>query len=89
MQADRFVHDHMPPATEWLVFVNMDDRISGSDAFNLVEQLLGGAMQAAWADRPLFRSESDTLTYREALALVNQRAHVLNHRLPIERKAEA
>jgi 2-aminobenzoate-CoA ligase len=77
MQADRFVHDHMPPATEWPVFVNMDDRISGSDAFNLVEQLLGGAMQAAWADRPLFRSESDTLTYREALALVNQRAHVL------------
>ena len=77
MQTDRFVHSHLPPVTEWPVFLRSDNQIQSQQAFNLVDRLLGGALQETWADRPLFRSASQTLSYRQVLALVNQRVRVL------------
>ena len=77
MQTDRFVHSHLPPVTEWPVFLHSDNQIQNQQAFNLVDRLLGGALQETWADRPLFRSASQTLSYRQVLALVNQRVRVL------------
>lgn len=84
MPTDRFVHAQLPAPSEWPVFLSLENEPQPDHAFNLVDHLLHGSLQQAWADRPLFRSSSQTLTYREVVALVNQRVRVLVHELQLQ-----
>jgi len=74
---DRFVLERLPPRAEWPVCIYPDQAVNGSSAFNLVAQLLDQAMGQPWADAFLFRTADQCMTYRQALAAVNQRVHVL------------
>jgi 2-aminobenzoate-CoA ligase len=84
MPTDRFVYSQLPPRSEWPVFLTLGHEPQPEHAFNLVDQLLQGSLQQPWADRPLFRSSSHTWTYREVIALVNQRVRVLVHDLQLQ-----
>ena len=77
MQVDRFVHDRLPPTDQWPVFLRQDTHATDAKPFNLVVALLEEAMHQPWADQPLFRTVERNMTYREVLAQVNQRVHVL------------
>ena len=78
-QSDRFVHDRLPPRAAWPQFLYPAGSPTGDDILNLVTELLDKALTQPWADAPLFRSASETLSYRQAQVLVNQRAHYLTH----------
>lgn len=80
-QSDRFVHDRLPPRAAWPQFLYPAGAPAGDDVLNVVAALLDKALAQPWADAPLFRSAQATLTYRQAHALVNQRAHCLTHTL--------
>ena len=80
-QRDRFVHDRLPPRSAWPQFLYPAGSPTGNDVLNLVTELLDHALTQPWADAPLFRTASETLSYRQAQALVNQRAHFLTHGL--------
>ena len=73
----RFVLERLPPRKEWPVMLYPDGAPTGSSELNLVAQLLDQAMHSPWADHPLFRSPDTTMSYREALAAVNQRVNLL------------
>lgn len=77
IQTDRFVHDRLPPRSAWPVMTYPTDSLQGDQPLNLVHRLFDMALQAAWADQPLFRSSDTCLTYRQANLLVNQYAHTL------------
>jgi 2-aminobenzoate-CoA ligase len=83
IQTDRFVHDRLPPRASWPVMLRLPGSPSGDDKLNIVSALLDHSLQQAWADQPLFRSASQTLTYRQAHALVNQRAYFFIHVLKL------
>ena len=74
---DRFVLERLPPRSEWPVMLYPQESLHGESPLNLVSLLLDQAMDKPWADRPLFRSADQTLSYREALSAVNQRVHLL------------
>ena len=74
---DRFVLERLPPRDQWAVMLYPAGAPAGTDALNLVVQLLDNAMHSPWADAPLFRSVDGNMTYREALAAVNQRVNLL------------
>ena len=78
-QSDRFVHDRLPPRSAWPQFLYPAGSPTGDDVLNVVTELLDKALTQPWADAPLFRSASETLSYRQAQVLVNQRAHYLTH----------
>jgi 2-aminobenzoate-CoA ligase len=78
-QSDRFVHDRLPPRAAWPQFSYPTGSPAGDEVLNLVAALLDKALSQPWADAPLFRSATQTLSYRQAQALVNQRAHYLIH----------
>jgi len=74
---DRFVAERLPPCSEWPVMMYPDALTNGTNSLNLVSLLLDQSMDKPWADRPLFRSTDQTLSYREALSAVNQRVNLL------------
>jgi len=74
---DRFVAERLPPRSEWPLMMYPDALTNGSNPLNLVSLLLEQAVDKPWADRPLFRSADQTLTYRQALSAVNQRVNLL------------
>ena len=74
---DRFVAERLPPRSEWPVMLYPQDSLHGDSPLNLVSLLLDQAMDKPWADQPLFRSTGQSLTYRQVLAAVNQRVHLL------------
>lgn len=76
-QTDRFVHDRLPPRSAWPVFIYPPGSPTGTQSLNLVHELLDKALHAPWADMVLFRDPLQSITYREAHALVNQRVGVL------------
>jgi len=78
-QSDRFVHDRLPPRAAWPQLLYPADSPTGDDVLNLVTALLDQASSQPWADALLFRSAQETLSYRQAQVLVNQRAHFLIH----------
>ena len=78
-QSDRFVHDRLPPRAAWPQFLYPTGSPAGDQVLNLVTELLDKALAQPWADAPLFRSAHETLSYRQAQVLVNQRAHYLVH----------
>ena len=81
---DRFVAERLPPRSEWPVMLYPQDSLHGDSPLNLVSLLLDQAMDKPWADRPLFRSADQTLSYREALSAVNQRVHLLRSQAGVQ-----
>jgi 2-aminobenzoate-CoA ligase len=80
-QIDRFVHDRLPPADQ-LPTVRYDlPELQLSDQLNLVEELLDKALSKGFADKPMLRSPSRTLTYAEAAVEVDRIAQVLTEDL--------
>ncbi len=75
---DRFVLERLPPRDEWPVMLYPSGSLHGSSPLNLVSLLLDQAMDKPWADNPLFCSPGQSLTYRQALAAVNQRVNLLH-----------
>lgn len=78
-QTDRFVHDRLPSRSDWPVFIYAPGSSTGEQPLNLIHELLDKSLQAPWADKVLFRDPNQTITYREANALVNQRALAILH----------
>ena len=79
-QTDRFVHDRLPPAGQWpeLVYASPQlQRLLRTPQLNLVQELLDGACGKDFAQRPLLRSPTLTLTYAEVMDQVDRRAKVL------------
>lgn len=76
-QADRFVHDRLPPRDQWpqlrydLPELQMPPRV------NIVEQLLDRAPEKGWGERPLLRSPRITLTYADVRDRVDRICRVL------------
>ena len=81
---DRFVAERLPPRSEWPVMLYPQDSLHGDSPLNLVSLLLDQAMDKPWADRPLFRSADQTLSYREALSAVNQRVQLLRSQAGVQ-----
>lgn len=76
-QTDRFVHDRLPSRSDWPVFIYAPGSPTGDQLLNLIHELLDKSLHAPWADKVLFRDPYQSITYREAYALVNQRAHAI------------
>lgn len=74
VQTDRFVHDRLPLRSDWPEFIYPPGSLTGVQPLNLIRELLDKSLQAPWADKVLFRDPNQTITYRQAHALVNQRA---------------
>ncbi|HEY2254571.1 MAG TPA: AMP-binding protein [Variovorax sp.] len=80
-QIDRFVHDRLPPAEQLPIFRYELPELQLPDQLNLVEELLDKAAAKGFADRPMLRSPSLSLTYAEASLEVNRIAQVLTEDL--------
>src|SRR6187549_4007965 len=80
-QRDRFVHDRLPPAEQWPEMRYDRPELQLPDQLNLVEELLDEAAHKPWADRPMLRSPTRTLSYREARVEVDRIAQVLTEDL--------
>ena len=82
-QIDRFVHDRLPPRAQWPELRYDLPELRIPDQANLVATLLDGAAARGWADRPILRSPTRTLTYAQAAREVNRLAHVLTGELKL------
>ncbi len=76
-QTDRFVHDRLPAADQLPMFRYDLPELRLPDQLNLVEELLDKSAARGWADRPMLRSPSRTLSYAEAATEVSRIAQVL------------
>ena len=65
-QVDRFVHDRLPPRAQWPQLRYDLAELQFPPQVNLVAQLLDGAADKGWADRPMLRSPTRTLSYAQA-----------------------
>ena len=83
-QTDRFVHDRLPPRAQWPELRYDLPELRIPDQANLVATLLHGAATRGWADRPLLRSPTRTLSYAQAAAEVNRMAQVLVRDLQLQ-----
>ncbi len=83
-QTDRFVHDRLPPADQLPIFRYDLPELQIADQANLVEELLDKATTKGFADRPMLRSPTQTLTYAQAAVEVNRIAQVLIEDLGLE-----
>jgi len=82
-QTDRFVHDRLPPREQQPQMRYDLPELQLPDRLNLVEALFSRAFERGGGDRPMLRSRSLTLTYREASARVDRIAHVLTRDLAL------
>lgn len=77
-QADRFVHEHLPPRDQWPQRIHELPELCLPPQINLVVRLLDEAVERrGWGDRPLFRSDDQIWTYRQAQSQVDRIAHTL------------
>ena len=84
-QTDRFVHDRLPPRDQWPELRYELPELQLPDQLNLVARLLDDAVaHKGWADRPLLRSPTLTLSYADTLERVNRIANHLVHGLKLE-----
>jgi len=80
-QVDRFVHDRLPPPDQLPIFRYDLPELQLPDQLNLVEELLDKAPAKGFANNPMLRSPTRTLTYAEAAREVNRIAQVLTEDL--------
>jgi 2-aminobenzoate-CoA ligase len=76
-QADRFVHDRLPPKAQWPELRYDLPELQLPAQFNVVEQLLDRAPAKGWGDRAMLRSPALTLTYAQAREHVDRYCRVL------------
>ncbi len=76
-QTDRFVHDRLPPPDAMPELLFDAPELQFPPQINLVQELLDKAPLKGFADRPMLRSETETLSYAEARVRVDRIAHVL------------
>jgi 2-aminobenzoate-CoA ligase len=76
-QQDRFVHDRLPPRSQWPQLLYDRPEFQFPDQLNLVEELLDKAPAKGFGDRPLLRSSSTTLTYAQVREEVDRICRVL------------
>jgi 2-aminobenzoate-CoA ligase len=80
-QADRFVHDRLPPRDQWPALHYDRPELQLPPRCNIVEQLLDRAPEKGWGDRPLLRSSRITLTYADVRDRVDRICRVLTEDL--------
>ena len=79
-QTDRFVHNRLPPTSQWPALryeLAELQQLALTPQLNLVERLLDQAPGKGFAERPLLRSSTLTLSYAEVRERVDQMAQVL------------
>jgi 2-aminobenzoate-CoA ligase len=76
-QADRFVHDRLPPSWEWPELRYELPELRLPPQVNLVAQLLDRASEKGWGARPMLRSAGLTLSYAQARERVGGICRVL------------
>ncbi len=76
-QVDRFVHERLPGSAQQPTLRFDAPELQFPSHANLVEELLDKALHKGFADRPMLRSPTLTLTYAQALERVNRIAQVL------------
>jgi 2-aminobenzoate-CoA ligase len=80
-QADRFVHDRLPPKEQWPVLRYDRPELQFPPQVNVVEELLDKAADKGWGDRPLLRSSRIVLTYADVRDRVDRICRVLTEDL--------
>jgi 2-aminobenzoate-CoA ligase len=76
-QTDRFVHDRLPPKSQWPTLLYERPELQLPPQLNLVEQLLDRAPDRGWGERPLLRSPAGILTYADVRERVDRICRVL------------
>ena len=76
-QADRFVHDRLPPPEQRADMRYDLPEFSVEAEANLVDVLLGQIVARGLSDRPFLRSDKITLSYADAAERINRIAQVL------------
>jgi 2-aminobenzoate-CoA ligase len=80
-QADRFVHDRLPPPDQWPTLRYDRPELRFPPQLNAVEELLDKAAQKGWGGRPLLRSSKIVLTYGDVRDRVDRICRVLTEDL--------
>ena len=80
-QTDRFVHDRLPPRSQWPEFRLDLPGLEQPHQLNLVQALFDRAEAAGHAGRPFLRSDARTLNFAQARAEVNRIANLLTAEL--------
>lgn len=80
-QLDRFVHDRLPPRSQWPDLRYDRPELQLPAQVNLVEALLDRAPDRGWGDRPLLRSPKITLSYADVRDRVDRICRVLTEDL--------
>ncbi len=79
-QTDRFVHEQLPPLEQWpeLLYATPElQALQQTQQLNLVHELLDRAEEKGFAERPLLRSPTCTLSYAQTREQVDRMAQVL------------
>ncbi|MEQ5841975.1 AMP-binding protein [Paraburkholderia acidicola] len=85
---DTFARDHLPPQSQWPVFLLDNPDVAYPARFNCATELLDRTIEAGHRERTAIWSEVDgkphATTYGELLALVNRTAHVLTGKMGLQ-----
>ncbi|MBC5782956.1 AMP-binding protein [Ramlibacter sp. USB13] len=76
-QVDRFVHDRLPPRSQWPQLRYDLPELQFGPQLNAVAELLDRAGEKGWADRPMLRSREGVLTYAQAREQVDRCCRLL------------
>lgn len=82
-QKDSYVRDRLPPREQWPQFRYDLPEQQIPDQANVVSTLFGDVLAKGWGDRPMLRSPSQTLSYRDGEAEVNRICGVLLNELKL------
>ncbi len=80
-QQDRFVHDRLPPKSQWPQLLYDRPELQLPARLNLAEELLDKAPAKGFGARPMLRSAQLTLSYGEARERVDRICRVLTEDL--------
>jgi 2-aminobenzoate-CoA ligase len=83
VQADQFVHDHLPPPEQWPQMRYDLPELNIPAQANLVDVLFDQVEKNGFSDRPFLRSDKITLSYADASERVNRIAQVLTQDLQL------
>lgn len=76
-QTDRFVHDRLPPPSQWPQLRYDRPELNLPARINVVEELLDKAQVKGWGERPLLRSSKIVLSYNDVRDRVDRICRVL------------
>jgi 2-aminobenzoate-CoA ligase len=80
---DTFARDNLPPRELWPELIFEIPEVQYSERLNCAVELLDRMVAAGHGERPVIRSPSGTLTYRELMARVDRIARVLTEDLAL------